>query len=183
MSVAGIFGNSFLDDGVQNMQSTMQQMEQDFEQLGQDLQAGNLTAAQSDLATLRRLESLSISSASPSSSSSSANTNNPIVQAFSQLSQDMQSGNLSAAQQDYSTIQQDIQNRAARYAGHHHHSDSSSSTNAMSQLFSQLGQELQSGSLSSAQQTYSTMQQDLQLLGQSATQSTSTSSNTLSVNA
>ncbi len=61
-----------------------------------------LPRAQSDFAALQQ----SGLQANPSSSSQSAD---PIVQAFNQLSQDLQSGNVSAAQQDYAALQQDFQ--------------------------------------------------------------------------
>ncbi|MGC1785730.1 MAG: hypothetical protein WA718_03245, partial [Terriglobales bacterium] len=70
--------------------------------------------------------------------------------------------------QDFSTIQQDFQNAQsqapAQGGGHHHHHAFSgqSSTSPLAQLFSQLGQALQTGNLSSAQQAYSTLQQDFQ---------------------
>jgi hypothetical protein len=79
-----------------------------------------------------------------------------MAQAFSQLSQDLQSGNLSAAQQDYSTIQQDVQSQASSQIqsahGHHHRSSDSdsSSSRTISQLFTELGSALQSGNLSNA---------------------------------
>jgi hypothetical protein len=79
------------------------------------------------------------------------------------LAQDLQSGNLSGAQQDFSTIQQDIQSQGG---GHHHHSylqdSSAAQQNPIAQLFSELGQALQSGNLSAAQQAYTTLQQDFQ---------------------
>ena len=78
-----------------------------------------------------------------------------IAQAFQKLAQDLQSGNLSAAQQDFSTIQQDVQ---AQGGGHHHHSHGQDSSgaqqNPVAQLFSELGQALQSGNLTAAQQAY-----------------------------
>jgi outer membrane protein assembly factor BamD (BamD/ComL family) len=87
------------------------------------------------------------------------------------LAQDLKSGNLSAAQQDYNTVQQDFQNASsARQAtqGHHHrHHSTSNSENSTSesstinQLFAELGAALQSGNLSGAQQYYSSLQQDL----------------------
>lgn len=148
MSTSGITGS---------MSSQMQQIQQDFKQLGQDLQAGNLTAAQSDFTTLQN--ALPQISSAPSSTSQS---NSPIVQAFAQLSQDLQSGNLTAAQQDYSTIQQDFQSRSSQTHHHHRHHFGGSQNSQASQLFSQLGQELQSGNLSSAQSTFSSLQSLLQ---------------------
>jgi len=130
------------------------QFRQDFQQLGEDLQSGNLSAAQSDFATLQQLSSQSVSSTTQSST-------NPLQQAFHQLAQDLQAGNLSAAQQDYSNIQQDLQNQASQLHFHHHH-HGGGQNNSVSQLFQQLGQALQTGNLSSAQQIFNTLQQNFQ---------------------
>jgi outer membrane protein assembly factor BamD (BamD/ComL family) len=138
----------------------LQQFQQVFQQLGQDLQSGNLSAAQSDFATLQQLGPQNTSTASSQS-------NNPIAQAFNQLSQDLQSGNLSAAQQDYTTLQQALQAQAAR-AQHHRQGGggSASGTNEISRLLEQLGTALQSGNLSAAQQTYSALVKDFQQFAQ-----------------
>jgi len=179
MSTSAISGASLYN--TQSIQDNFQQFQQEFQQLGQDLQSGNLSAAQQDFVTLQQL--------SPQgSSSSSTQTNNPIAQEFNQLSQDLQSGNLSAAQQDYAQIQQDFQNFAQSAQGHHHHhhGGAGNEQSQISQLFSQLGQELQSGNLSAAQQVYTTLQQDFQQLGQSGGQTStqqSTTANTVSVTA
>ena len=164
MSVLGIAGSSLFSYLTQHTQSKGQQFKQEFEQLGQDLQSGNLSAAESDLATLQQ-------NGPQSNSSSSSQNSSPIGKGFNQLSKDLQSGNLSAAQQDYSTIQQDFQNQSAQSKsaqGHHHHhhasgsdSNRASSSSAISQLLNELGSALQSGNLSSAQQAYSSLQQDL----------------------
>jgi outer membrane protein assembly factor BamD (BamD/ComL family) len=174
MSVSGILSSSFSNYNVQNMQSRMQQFQQEFQQLGQDLQSGNLSAAQSDFATLQQY--------APQANSSSQSTS-PMAQAFNQLSQDLQSGNVSAAQQDYATIQQDFQNQGAQFHHHHHHHGGGSQTNAIDQMFQQLGQELQSGQLSAAQQTYSSMQQDLQQFAGVTTGATSPNSSSVSFSA
>lgn len=87
-------------------------------------------------------------------------------QAFAQLAKDLQSGNLSAAQQDFTAIQQAMQSASAAHGHHHHHhsesSSESSSDNPISQLFSQLGQDLQSGNLTAAQQDFTSLQQQFQ---------------------
>jgi len=116
MSVSGILSSNFSNYTTQNVQNQMQQFRQEFQQLGQDLQ----------------------------------------------------SGNLSAAQQDYATIQQDFQSHAAAHGHHHHHGGGSGQQSEISQLLSELGQALQSGNLSSAQQAYSTLMQDFQQFGQSS---------------
>ena len=171
MSVAGI-ASSLFDYASQSINSThhQTQFQQDFLQLGRDIQAGNLTAAQSDLTALEKLR--------PASS----DTTSPITQAFQQLSTDLQSGNVSAAQQDYSAIQQAFQDRAAHVR--HRHDGGGSDT--IDQLLQQLNQALQSGKTSQAQQTYATLQQNLQQFAQthglSASEGTSTAS-AVSVNA
>jgi outer membrane protein assembly factor BamD (BamD/ComL family) len=167
MSVTGISG---LSSGLLShvIQNRIQRFQQGFQQLGQDLQAGNLSAAQSDFATLQRTGN--------SSSTSQSQNGNPLLQDFQQLGQDLQSGNLSAAQQDFSKIVQDSQTNATQAPRHHHHHHSGGAGNEISQLFGQLGQSLQSGDLASAQQAYSTLQQDFQLMGQGGSQTQNPSS-------
>lgn len=183
MSVSGISSSSFFDYSTQNIHNTMQKFQpkflQEFQQLGQDLQSGNLSAAQADFATLQQLEP-------QTNSTSSAQSSNSIAQEFNQLAQDLQSGNLTAAQKDYTTIQQDFQNQAAQGHHHHHHHGGGTTANPISQLMDQLGQALQSGNLSAAQQAYSTLQQDFQSFTQSnglSQASSPSSSNSVSVNA
>ena len=176
MSVAGISSSSLFNDNTstQSVQNKMQQFQQEFQQLGQDLQSGNMSAAQSDFATLQQY--------APKTNSSSSSQSNPMAQEFAQLAQDIQSGNTSAAQQDYSTIQQDMQSHASQ--GRHHHSSGGGGgegQSAVSQLMTQLGQDLQSGNLTSAQQTYSTLQQEFQQFTQNSGTTASTTTN-LSVN-
>jgi outer membrane protein assembly factor BamD (BamD/ComL family) len=158
MSIAGILGSSLSSLNTQNITSPRQQFQQELQQLGQDLQAGNLSAAQADFATLQQN--------APAGSTTSTQSNNPIAQAFTQLGKDLQSGNLSAAQQDYSTIQQDVQSQSSQVQQHHRHHgarvESQDQPNPVAQEFSQLSQALQSGNLSAAQQAYSTLQQSFQ---------------------
>jgi outer membrane protein assembly factor BamD (BamD/ComL family) len=100
MSIFGILSSSLSHYQLGAARTPYQQT---FQQLGQDLQSGNLSAAQSDLATLQK------------AISQTATTSDPVTQAFHQLATDLQSGNLSAAQKDFSTLQQDLQ------ASHFHH--------------------------------------------------------------
>jgi outer membrane protein assembly factor BamD (BamD/ComL family) len=165
MSVSGVFTTNVADYTTQSVQNARQQIQQDSEQLGQDLQSGNLSAAQSDFATLEKLL--------PQNTSTSATENDPVAQAFNQLSADLQSGNLSAAQQAYANIQQDFQSQGARTEGHHHHphQQGDGGTGNFSQLLSQLGQALRSGNLSQAQQVFASLQQDFEQWGQGQEQS------------
>lgn len=168
MSVSGISSISLY-----NPQRTQNNFQQLFQQLGKDLQSGNLSAAQSDFASLQQL-------VPQSSSTSSSQSNNPIAQAFNQLAQDLQSGNLSAAQQDFTTLKQDLQNQTTQATqnqtqaveGRHHHHGGASSD--ITQLLNALGQSLQSGNLSSAQSAFTTLQRALtQSAGQTSSPSTS----------
>jgi len=153
MSISGISGQNYSNNLV--MPGTFSTRGTEFQQLGQDLATGNLSAAQSDLATLEQAFT------QPASASTTTNSN-PVAQAFQQLSTDLQSGNLAAAQKDYLTIQQDFKNGF----GHFHHGrmpiEGGPVQNNLMQELSQLGQELssttlQSSSASTAQQAYTTL--------------------------
>jgi len=165
MSVSGILSgviSNVLSSQTQSTQNPRQQFQQEFQQLGQDLQSGNLSAAQTDFATLQQ----DAPPGSPLASlSSTTQGSNSLTNAFSQLSQDLQSGNLSGAQSDFSTIQQDFQNQAQSQGahGHHHHGGGGGGeASAINQEFQQLGQALQAGNLSTAQQAYASLQQDFE---------------------
>jgi len=179
VSVSGILSSSLANYTVQNMQSRMQQFQQEFQQLGQDLQSGNLSAAQSDFGALQQY--------APQANSSSQNTS-PIAQAFNQLATDLQAGNTTAAQQDYATIQQDFQSQGTQNQGahmhhHHHHGGGGSQSNSIEQMFQQLGQDLQSGQLSAAQQAYGSLQQELPQFAGVATAGTSSNASSVSFSA
>jgi hypothetical protein len=154
MSVSGISSINFQDFHSQTMQSRMQQFRQEFQQLGQDLQSGNLSAAQADFATLQQV----------GPQANSAQGTDSITQDFNLLAQDLKSGNLSAAQQDFTKIQQDVQTQPVH--AHHHHRGQGQAANDISQEFSQLGQALQSGDLAAAQQAYKSLQQEVQTFSQ-----------------
>ncbi len=168
MSVAGISSTNLFDYSAQTVQNKKQQFQQAFAQLGQDLQSGNLAAAQTDFATLQPL-------GPQNNSTTSAENNSPIAQALNQLSTDLKSGNTAAAQQDYATIQQDFKNAAMHGHGHHHHGGGGGGS-AVSQLLTQLGQSLQPGNLSAAQQAYGTLQQDLMQFSETNGSMTATAS-------
>lgn len=153
------------DQGVRGAQPGLPQFKTEFQQLGQDLQAGNLTQAQKDYATITQ---------DVPGLSNSQNANDPVAPAFHQLGKDLQAGNLQGAQSDYATVQQDAQQGAAQAHGHHHHhhraedsdeSGSNSQQNSINQAFSQLAQSLQAGNLSGAQSAFATLQNDLQQIG------------------
>jgi hypothetical protein len=173
MSVSGIL-SSLYNYGTQATQNKMTQFKAEFQQLGQDLQSGSLSAAQSDFAALQLL-------GPQASSTSPAQSGNAIGQDFTQLAKDLKAGNTSAAQQDYAKIQQDLQSQLGKMHHHHHHAGGGG-TETIGSLMSQLGQDLQSGALTSAQQTYNTLQQDFQMFAQGSGSSTA-SSGSISVSA
>jgi outer membrane protein assembly factor BamD (BamD/ComL family) len=168
MSVAGILSSSLFNFVSPSSQSSSKtganQFQQEFQQLGQDLQSGSLSKAQADFSSLQL--------GTQASATTSAQSSNPLSQQFNQLSQDLQSGNLSAAQQDYSTIQQDAKSSGGGTHHHHHQSLESASTtttgtaasgsDSTSLLLQQMGQALQSGNLSAAQQAYAGVMQNYQ---------------------
>jgi outer membrane protein assembly factor BamD (BamD/ComL family) len=170
MSVSGIASSLFAAFNPTQQQNKSQQIQQDFQQLGQDLQAGNLTQAQTVFSSLTQLLPAQFQTNSATSTTQSGSqTSNPISQALSQLGSDLQSGNLSAAQSDFSTLQNDLQRAQSTGGFHHHHThggpilenqNGQNGANSPASLFGQLGQDLQSGNLTAAQQTYSTLQQD-----------------------
>jgi hypothetical protein len=85
-------------------------------------------------------------------------SSNPAQTQLQQLSQALQSGNLSGAQSDFATLQQAFSQSATTTGS----ASGNSATNPLTQAFNQLGSDLQSGNLSAAQKDLSTVQQDVQ---------------------
>jgi hypothetical protein len=160
MSIAGIASN-FLLNSLSPKQTSLQQFKDEFQQLGQDLQAGNMKAAQDDYAQLQKIEQQKTSPTSPS------NTTSSVSQLFAQLGKDLTSNNVSSAQDDFNDIMKAIQSGNGSRAHHHHHGGggSSSQTSAVQTDLNSLGQALQSGNLSAAQAAYTSVQTDLQSIG------------------
>jgi hypothetical protein len=159
MSISGILSSGFLQRQL-GAPSTPRQ--QSIEQLSKDLQSGNLSAAQSDFATLQKAFS---QPATSSNSTSAASTSNLVAQAVNQLASDLKSGNLSAAQKDFSALQQDVKNLGGPVATnrlHHYHRLSTNiedltNPNSPIQDLNQVRQNLTSGNLFAAQQAYATL--------------------------
>jgi hypothetical protein len=196
MSAIAIASSLFSQFASLAAQNKSQQIKQGFQQLSQDLQAGNLSQSQSDFSSLRQILPTSQSN-SAAASTTAAQSTNPLATAVSQLAQDLKSGNLSAAQSDLPTVQQDVQQIGRQHGSgqahhHHHHRDAhgdssqdSGSPGPISTLFNQLGQSLQSGNLAAAQQAYSSLQQDFQQFSLNASVNSASNSATsnLSVSA
>jgi hypothetical protein len=147
MSVAGIASAGLSQ--LASLQRNYQQVRGEFKQLGQDLQAGNLTQAQTDFVTLSQ------------SAASQFSGNSPVAKALNSLGQALQSNNLTGAQQAFASLPSHIVGPCA--VPHSVHAGSSSAQqSAFSQALSQMGQALQTGNLTAAQQAFSAMQQSWQ---------------------
>jgi hypothetical protein len=172
MSISGILSSS-------SNQYQLSAASNPFQQLSKDLQSGNLSASQSDFATLQAAFSQpATSTVAASTAYPPKSTTDPVAQAFNQLATDLKSGNLSAAQKDYSTLQQDLQSPSGSPTHlHNHHristgglfggtsstgSGDSSTQNSLLQDLNQIGQSLTSSNLAGAQQAYATLQQQLE---------------------
>jgi hypothetical protein len=98
------------------------------------------------------------------------NKSHEVKSDFQELSQDLQSGNLTQAQQDFATLSQNIP-------------ANQSPSNPMVQDLNAIGKDLKAGDLSAAQKDFATLQQDIkqawaqgssaQLYGQSSPHTTS----------
>ena len=91
--------------------NTQNAQRQNFQQLMQSLQSGDLSGAQAAYATLTQ-----------NAPAPGAATNNPIQQAISTIGSALQSGDLAGAQKAMQSLQQTMKS----HHGHHHHKASSS---------------------------------------------------------
>jgi hypothetical protein len=161
MSISGILASVFNQP---QTSATSNPYLQQLQQLGQALQTGNLSAAQSDFATLQQ----AFSQPSTTTGPASTNTSTPLGQSFNQLASDLQSGNLAGAQKDFSAVQQALKPQGAPLPNHfryHVHSSGGAGTadpNSLDQPLSQLAQGFTSTTPAGAQQAYATLQQQLQ---------------------
>jgi hypothetical protein len=151
MSVSAISTNSLIQSSNQNTPINLQQFQKEFQQLGSDLQNGNLSTANQEFSSLQALV--------PGSNSASL-SQSPVVQSFNQLGRDIQSGSLPAAQQDYGTLKTDLNKIALDHSHHRVHDPMETS-----QGDAQLGQTLQASNASTAQSAYSSLLQGIQQYG------------------
>ncbi len=134
MSITSVSGSS-----INSIKNQYQQVRSEFKQLGQDLQSGKLTQAQTDFVTLSQSVTSQLSGTSP------------IAQTLSRIGQALQSGDLSAAQQAFSSM--------STVGPSTRHSHGHGAAGKLSQSLDQLRGALQSGDLSTAQQAFSAVQQ------------------------
>ncbi len=142
---------------------------QAFDAVGQALQAGDLAGAQAAFATLTAKQSSSPSTPTPATVVTLSNTQNPepltpdsIYQQlrnyhqqrnadFAQLGQDLQAGNVTAAQQDVTALTALGQSGPNKNGQVYQRAD-------RAQDFQAIGQALQSGDLAGAQAAYASLQ-------------------------
>ena len=131
MSIAAIATGllSLLSGSQTNAANDVQQFQTELQQLGQDLQSGNLPAAQQDFSALQldgrqAVQQVAahhhhlahpVAAANASSSSPASQPAGSLALDFRQLAQSLQTGNLQAAQQAFSTLQSDLE-RAGGFA-------------------------------------------------------------------
>jgi hypothetical protein len=170
MSVAGVLSTAAISLGTQLFQTRSHKIKHEFQKLGQDLQSGDLSAAQSDLTSLQKLQP-KLSNASRSQS------NDVVAKDFAQLATDLKANDAKAAQQDVTQLRQDMQTQIAARRRHVGGDDQTT------QLFTQLGTVLQSGDLSAAQQAYSTMLQAYQQYAAAGSANSSSAGSSISFTA
>lgn len=135
MSIAAVSGNS------QQVSPYLQQRAADFKQLGEDLQSGNLSAAQQDYNTIEAL-----AECGPLTDGEVCALNQR-QQDFEAVGQALQNGDLAAAQQAFAQLKAPSNSQALSTYFQQRATD-----------LKQLAEDLQSGNLSAAQQDYNTIE-------------------------
>jgi hypothetical protein len=143
MSVSGISSSSFFNAQSANLQN-QQQWQQEFQKLGQELQAGSLPSPQATAQATAQTELTALQPASPDSSSPLAPSGTPAA---------------------FLNVPQGAPKHGIHAHTPHHLVDAGDSSDTPTQDSSPLGQSLQSGTSATAQQAYSAWQQDLQQVG------------------
>jgi hypothetical protein len=105
-------------------QADFTQFVQDFKGIGSALQAGDLSTAQSALATFQ--QDLQGNSQAPANQP--FGKNNPANNDFQTLASALQAGDVKAAQKAFDSLQTDL--KTARKGHHHHHSAGTTPTTA-----------------------------------------------------
>ncbi|MGC2325590.1 MAG: hypothetical protein WA604_02680 [Candidatus Sulfotelmatobacter sp.] len=163
MSVASVASSPITGFSVNSSSNSnkLSQLREQFQQLGQDLQAGNLSGAQSDFASLQQEASLG-------SGSTTAPANDPVTQALKQLQTDLQTGDLAGTTpKPVGSVPIAIEDPRT-HGGRGHNpfgpeGPEDPTTPGSNTSLEQLGQALQSNNLSAAQQAYNSVLQGLPL--------------------
>ena len=182
MDFASISAVTSLYQAVQTIgqSNVRQQRRQEFQALADDLQSGDLSGAQKAFSSLQQLlpdftpaTTGLIQSSDATSSSGTGRDTSPITTDLNVLGQALQTGDLSGAQNDFLKLTQDLQSIGAGHHRHHHQKAAtgtddakSTGTNPFDTDLTALGQALQSGDLTAAQNSFSLLQQDMQAISQ-----------------
>ena len=142
MSVSGISSSSFFNTQSANVQN-QQQWQKEFQKLGQELQAGNLSSPQASDQTTTQTELAALQPASQTGSTSPAQSSDPASQLLNA---------------PHGTPKHGV----FRHSPHHLHVDAGDENSSSTQDSNPLGQPAASGNSATAQQAYSSWQQDLQ---------------------
>ena len=171
--------------GTSGWRSSIRQAGQDFNQLVQALQSGDLAAAQQAYGSFQQIQAGQTSVTTPASTVAATTTTNPVASDWSAMGQALQSGSLSSAQGALGQLQQDAQsawqtrlqqqaqNAQAVYALMQSPQGATAASGtaqapgtAVQNDLNALSQALQSGDSASAQTLLAQLQQDLQTSGQ-----------------
>src|SRR5271165_2531807 len=141
MSISAVSSSLATGLSQANPPNLFKQLQQDFKQLNESLQSGDLSAAQQAYTSIQKLMGSNVTG----SQQASGSTTNPIQSDFAALGQALQSGDLSTAQSAFTQLQQDLQAQtpsAAQSASpqstqgthhhHHHHNAGASSSDTSS---------------------------------------------------
>ncbi len=112
------------DSSLINWQAQMTQFQTNFDNLGDALQSGDLTAAQQAFSTLLQ--------GTPSNN----NSQGTIQSDFDALGKALDSGDINAAKTAFSKLEQDMQTLKASHHHHHHKQAAQSDTDSNSQTVS-----------------------------------------------
>ena len=179
MTIASVSSISLANQTSAVGQSTFRQARQDFEQIFQSVQTGNLSSAQQAYNDLQQLRSNATPTTTPATGSTAAAASNSIVSDWNALGQALGSGSLSSAQDALTKLKQDavaqwqaqIQNAQAAYAlisGSFTTSAATTAPNAVQTDLTNLQASLQAGDTAGAQKLLAQLQQDLQSSAQGA---------------
>ena len=147
MTVSGISTSTDLNQ-TSSAQTKFRQVKNDFQQLGQALQSGDLNAAQQAFAALQQLIP-NLSSGSQAQNGQQGSSQNPLLADLNAIGKALQSGDLSAAKSAFAKLQQDVQ--SVSHKGHHHRHHKTGG--AQNSLASFLGNSSQTNGTSSTSQS------------------------------
>ena len=170
MSISGISASTSTYQAYQTSgQNKFAQFREDFQDLTNALQSSDLTGAQKAVTDLQQLMP---------NSSAGDQTQNAFATDLNAVGQALQSGDQSDEQAAFTKLQQDVQSVQGHHHHHHHQDNAAASTqsttgiqtdngqggssqNPFSTDLNAVGQALQSGNLSDAQDAFAQLQQDM----------------------